>query len=101
MMGRRQAIARISAFLSSLARRYGALGFSPRRILLPMSRHDIANYLGLVIETVSRVFARLQSEGVIAVDRRRVEILDPLRLEALCHENEASPQQAAEGHRVA
>lgn len=101
MMGRRQAIARIAAFLSSLARRYGALGFSPRRILLPMSRHDIANYLGLVIETVSRAFARLQSEGVIAVDRRRVEILDPLRLEALCHETEASPQQIAEGHRAA
>lgn len=102
MMGRRQAVARIAAFLSSLARRYAALGFSPQRILLPMSRHDIANYLGLVIETVSRSFARLQGDGVIAVERRRVEILDPARLEALCHEGEdREPRRYAEGHCAA
>ncbi len=102
MMGRRQAIARIAAFLASLARRYGALGFSPRRILLPMSRSDIANYLGLVIETVSRAFARLQAESVIAVERRRVEILDPERLEALCHDAEdVPPRRIAEGHCAA
>ncbi|MDW8480005.1 MAG: helix-turn-helix domain-containing protein [Xanthomonadales bacterium] len=100
MMGRRHAVARIASFLLSLSRRYGALGFAPDRILLPMSRSDIANYLGLVIETVSRAFARLQGEGVIRVERRRVEILDPKRLAALCHEDEGS-EPAAAGRRLA
>jgi CRP/FNR family transcriptional regulator len=51
-----------------------------------MSREDIANYLGLVIETVSRTFSRLQDEGVIAVHGRHVRVSDPVRFAALAHD---------------
>ena len=45
-----------------------------------MSRQELANYLGLVIETVSRLFSRMQTLGVLKVDRRTVRILDPAAL---------------------
>jgi CRP/FNR family transcriptional regulator len=48
-----------------------------------MSRTDIANYLRLAPETVSRVLRRFQDEGLVLVDRRELEIRDPARLQAL------------------
>ena len=74
---------RLAAFLVTLSRRYAARGFSPTRFSLTMSRTDIANYLRLAPETVSRVLRRLQDAGVIAVDRRELALTDPLRLETL------------------
>ena len=74
---------RLAAFLISLSRRYAARGFSPRRLSLLMSRTDIANYLRLAAETVSRVLRRMQEEGLIAVERRQIELLDMTRLERL------------------
>ncbi|MFN3310746.1 MAG: helix-turn-helix domain-containing protein, partial [Thermomonas sp.] len=56
---------------------------SATRFQLTMARTDIANYLRLAPETVSRVLRRMQDEGLLAVDRREVELLDPHRLEAL------------------
>jgi CRP/FNR family transcriptional regulator len=41
-----------------------------------MSRSEMGNYMGLTVETVSRVFSRLQKQGVIKVDNREVEIVD-------------------------
>lgn len=87
MMGRKQALERLAIFLHSLSERYAALGQPPRRFMLPMSREDIANYLGLVLETVSRLFGKLQQQGVIALDRRRVDILDPVALAELTGES--------------
>lgn len=75
LMGRRQADERILLFLQGLARRFGALGGDGGEFVLPMTREDIANYTGLVIETVSRSFTRLQDEGVISVRARRVRLL--------------------------
>jgi CRP/FNR family transcriptional regulator len=66
---------RMAAFLISLSRRYASRGFSPNRLVLTMSRTDIANYLRLAAESVSRVFRRFQDEGLIRVDRREIEIL--------------------------
>jgi CRP/FNR family transcriptional regulator len=86
MMGRRQALERLAIFLHSLSERYAALGQPANRFVLPMTREDIANYLGLVLETVSRLFGKLQDQGIIALDRRRVDILDPVRLAALTGE---------------
>ena len=74
---------RLAAFLVSLSRRYAARGFSPRRLSLLMSRTDIANYLRLAAETVSRVLRRMQEDGLIAVERREVELVDMARLEKL------------------
>lgn len=74
---------RMAAFLVSLSRRYAMRGFSPTRINLTMARADIANYLRLAPETVSRVFRRFSDECLLRVDRRETELLDLPRLEAL------------------
>jgi CRP/FNR family transcriptional regulator len=74
---------RMAAFLVSLSRRYAVRGFSPTRFQLTMARTDIANYLRIAAETVSRVLRRFQDDGIIAVERRDLEILDLPRLEAL------------------
>ncbi len=83
MMGRNQAISRLALFLHSLSKRQSRLGRSPDQLTLSMSRADLANYLGLVLETVSRLFGRLQEMGLIEVRRREVKILDMAGLKAL------------------
>jgi CRP/FNR family transcriptional regulator len=72
---------RMAAFLVRLSRRLAARGFSPDRFQLTMSRTDIANYLRLAPETVSRVLKRFNDEGLIVVDRREVDLVDRQRLE--------------------
>jgi CRP/FNR family transcriptional regulator len=74
---------RMAAFLVGLSRRLAARGFSPDRFALTMPRTDIANYLRLAPETVSRVLKRMQEEGVLDVDRREVELVERDRLEKL------------------
>ena len=74
---------RMAAFLVGLSRRLSARGFSPDRFQLTMARTDIANYLRLAPETVSRVFKRFQDEGLIQVERREVELLERTKLETL------------------
>lgn len=72
---------RMAAFLVGLARRYAARGLSQTRLRLPMARTDIANYLRLAAETVSRILRRFQDDGIVRVERRDVEILDRARLD--------------------
>jgi CRP/FNR family transcriptional regulator len=67
---------RMAAFLVALSRRYAARGFSASRFRLTMTRTDIANYLRLATETVSRALRRFQDERLIRVDLREVELLD-------------------------
>jgi CRP/FNR family transcriptional regulator len=67
---------RLAAFLLALADRYAARGFSAKAFHLVMSRGDIANYLRLAAETVSRVLRRMQDQKLIAIDGREVELLD-------------------------
>ena len=67
---------RLAAFLLTLSLRFEARGYSARAFNLVMSRSDIANYLRLAAETVSRVLARFQRKGLIRVKRKLVEILD-------------------------
>ena len=74
---------RMAAFLVSLSRRYAARGFAAARFHLTMSRADMANYLRLAAETVSRVLRRFQDDGLVLVDRRELEIRDMPRLLAL------------------
>ncbi|MCB1553237.1 MAG: helix-turn-helix domain-containing protein [Xanthomonadales bacterium] len=74
---------RMAAFLVSLSRRYAARGFSSSRFVLSMSRTDIANYLRLAAETVSRVLRRMVEDGLIVIDRREIELRDPKRIEQL------------------
>ena len=71
---------RMAAFLVALSRRQAARGFSPTRLHLAMTRTDIANYLRLASESVSRGFSRLQDAGIVRVDRRDIEITEPKQL---------------------
>jgi CRP/FNR family transcriptional regulator len=77
LLGKRSAEERLAALLVSLSERYRQRGFSPTELILSMSRNDIANYLGMVVETVSRLFTRFQEEGILHVDRKRVQIIAP------------------------
>jgi CRP/FNR family transcriptional regulator, anaerobic regulatory protein len=74
---------RLAAFLMGLSRRYIERGFSAQEFNLTMSRRDIANYLRLAPETVSRVFARFEKDDLIAVDRRTIRLLDAAKLHAM------------------
>src|SRR5690606_23355499 len=85
MLGRRQAPERIALFLHGLAERYRQLGRGGADLQLPMTREDIASYLGIVIETVSRTLTKMQEDGIIAVRGRQLRILEPARLDALAH----------------
>jgi CRP/FNR family transcriptional regulator len=100
MLGKRQANERIALFLHGLGERLRHVGLSRTDIRLPMSREDIARFLGLALETVSRGFGRLQDDGVIAVQGRRVEILDMDELLRLAHGQE-SPTPQGRARRVA
>ncbi len=71
---------RIALFLLSLSDRFARRGYSEREFILAMSRRDIASFLRLATETVSRVLARMQKAGLLRVDRKQVRIRD---LEAL------------------
>ncbi len=82
---RRQANERIALFLHGLSERYKAIRRDEIRLQLPMSRIDIANYLGLALETVSRGFTRLQDDGLIEVHGRQVALVDPAALMRLAH----------------
>lgn len=81
LLGKKSAEDRIASLLISLANRQQRRGLSGQRIRLPMSRYDIANYLGLAVETVSRIFTRFQQQGLLAVEGREIEILNR---ESLC-----------------
>jgi CRP/FNR family transcriptional regulator, nitrogen fixation regulation protein len=67
VLGRQTAAERVAAFLLDLAERQGGL----EQVELPMSRMDIGDYLGLTIETVSRVFSKLKDKGIIALPTLR------------------------------
>ena len=76
VLSRRQASERVAMFVHGLSERYRRIGRPADDFHLPMSRDEIARYLGLVLETVSRGFSRLHEEGVIEVHGRRIRILD-------------------------
>ncbi|MFC5434987.1 Crp/Fnr family transcriptional regulator [Rhodanobacter umsongensis] len=68
---------RVAAFLLDMAERHMWLGFSPRHFLLRMGRADIASFLGLKHETVTRALSKLDRLHCIEVRRREVRLLDP------------------------
>ena len=67
LLGRKTAREKVASFLLLLARRQEKAGMAPSPVALPMSRADIADYLGLTIETVSRTFTQLKREGLIGL----------------------------------
>ena len=67
LLGRRSAEEKVAAFLLNLQSRYGRIGAMSVTVPLPMSRQDIADYLGLTIETVSRTMTRLAREKAVVI----------------------------------
>ncbi|MEO8777264.1 MAG: cyclic nucleotide-binding domain-containing protein [Rhodanobacter sp.] len=84
MMGKQQAQRRLAFFIRRMADRYERLSRDPQELKLSMSRSDIANYLGLALETVSRLFTRMESDGLLAVNRKSIRILRRDLLNDLC-----------------
>jgi len=85
LVGDFRAEERMAAFLLILSQRYSSVGLSARRIRLTMPRTDIANYIRLAPETVSRILKRFQDDGLIAVNRRELELLDMERIREIAH----------------
>jgi CRP/FNR family transcriptional regulator len=83
LLGKRSADERLAAFLLSLSARFKVRGLSATEFNLPMSRQDIGNYLGLAIETVSRLFAHFQEQNLLRVSRRQITLVDIARLQEM------------------
>jgi len=81
-IGKRPVEERLAMFLIGLSQRFGARGLSDLRFQLSMSRHDIANYLGMAPETISRQFKKMQDLGLIAINNRDITINDLTALRA-------------------
>ena len=67
---------RLAAFLINMSQRLATLGYSPYEFILRMSREEIGNFLGLTLETVSRLFSRFAREGLLKIQQREVLLLD-------------------------
>lgn len=76
LLGKMRAEQRMAVFLIDLSARYAALGYASTRFQLRMPRKDIGNYLGLTIESVSRLLSCFQRKGLVRVDKREVTLID-------------------------
>ena len=76
LLGSMRAEERLAAFLLNLAQRLAVRGYSASEFYLRMTREELGSYLGLKLETVSRVFSRFQEDGLIAVQQKHIQIKD-------------------------
>ncbi len=83
LLSKKNAEERLAAFLYRLSIRFSERGFSPREFRLSMTRGDIGNYLGLTVETISRLLGRFQKLALINVKGKYVTIIDHAALAAL------------------
>ena len=88
LLGNMRAEQRFAAFLINLSSRYAARGYSSTTFQLRMSREEIGNYLGLTIESISRLLSRLKKQDLLRVANREIELLDitSIRAMAACTE---------------
>lgn len=97
-LGQKSALERVAGFLLQISARAERLGLSRDPMHLPMTRSDIADYLGLTLETVSRCFGRLKERGLIAVrGRHEIAIVSVSGLRDLADGGHTSPVRALEG----
>ena len=83
LLGTMTAERRLAVFLLDLSQRYHARGYSSCEFVLRMTREEIGSYLGLKLETVSRLFSRFQRDGLLQVQGRVVSLLDHASLKRL------------------
>jgi len=87
ILGTMRADQRLATFLLDLAQRYQERGYSSVEFVLRMTREEIGSYLGLKLETVSRLFSRFHEEGLIQVHGRVVKLLDRVALTRVVEPN--------------
>ena len=85
LLSKNSADERVAALMVSISNRNARRKLSATQFRLPMSRVDIGNYLGLTVETVSRVFSRMQKMEVLQVDNKEIEILDTAGLQNMAN----------------
>ncbi|MCL1077259.1 fumarate/nitrate reduction transcriptional regulator Fnr [Parashewanella spongiae] len=83
LLSKKSAEERLATFISNLAHRYGSRGFSTKEFRLTMTRTDIGNYLGLTVETISRILGRFQKSDLIEVNGKYITIINFEALKAL------------------
>jgi CRP/FNR family transcriptional regulator len=83
LLGTMRAEERLAAFLLNLSQRFVARGYSPNEFHLRMTRDEIGSYIGLSLETVSRLFSRFQADDLISVQQKHIRILDVEGLRAV------------------
>ena len=83
LLGTMIAERRLAVFLLDLSHRYQTRGYSSCEFVLRMTREEIGSYLGLKLETVSRLFSRFQRDGLLQVQGRVVKLLDRSSLKRL------------------
>jgi CRP/FNR family transcriptional regulator len=83
LLGSMRAEERVALFLLNLSKRYRERGYSGSAFLLRLTRADIGSYLGLKLETVSRLLSRFDDQGLLRVRGRAIELLDIPALEQL------------------
>jgi CRP/FNR family transcriptional regulator len=83
LLGSMRAEERLAAFLLNLSQRLTSRGYSPSEFVLRMTREEIGSYLGMKLETVSRLFSRFQEDGLISVQQKNVHIVEIAGLRAL------------------
>ncbi|RCV89519.1 helix-turn-helix domain-containing protein [Billgrantia montanilacus] len=86
LLSGRTADQRMASFLSGLSERFRLRGYSPTCFYLSMSRGDIGSYLGLAIETVSRVLGRFQQQQLITLEGRQVSLVALEKLRRIAEE---------------
>lgn len=84
-LGSMRAEERLAAFLLNLSQRYATRGYAASEFVLRMSREEIGSYLGVKLETVSRLFSRFADVGLLETKQRHIRILDMEGLKALIH----------------
>jgi len=101
LLGSMHAEERLAAFLLNLSQRFEARGYSRTEFVLRMTRAEIGSFLGLKLETVSRVLSRFAQDGLIDVNQKHVRIVNPdgLRLIVLARHLGSRPLAPLEGHR--
>jgi len=84
-LGQQQTDERLATFILDMSVHFQSRGFSGKEFVIPMPRQDLSNYLGMAVETLSRIISRMTDDGIIKFDRRLVLISDIDKLEKLAH----------------
>ncbi len=94
LLSKKTAEQRVATFLYKLSDRFKQRGYSATLFRLSMSRNEIGNYLGLAVETVSRIFTRFQKQQLIKVEGKEIEILSLEELFTVSGDNKEAEETA-------